>query len=151
MARISCALLACLLSLPCPAATVYRWVDEQGVTSYSDAPPAAGSRELQQLQLDVPDASPDPKVAARQAAMSSLADRLAADRRQREEQVRTRAAAVPSPVVVVERHYSRPVYPGWQRRQPSLPAIPDATEQPRFPRNLPSPNWPGPVKRWGFD
>ncbi len=51
-------LLLCSISVSAPAATVHRWVDEHGVTHFSDAPPAENVSDVKTLELsdDYPDA-----------------------------------------------------------------------------------------------
>lgn len=48
------ALLSCALTLPCSAA-IYKWVDENGVTHYSESPPP--SQKAQEIK-PVPSSSP---------------------------------------------------------------------------------------------
>lgn len=44
-------MLLCSISISTTAATVHRWVDDQGVTHFSDAPPAEATREVKTLEL----------------------------------------------------------------------------------------------------
>jgi len=52
-------MLLCSIGLSAPAATVHRWVDEHGVTHFSDAPPAGTVSDVTTLELsdDFPDAA----------------------------------------------------------------------------------------------
>ena len=65
------------------AETVYKTVDEQGVTSFSDTPPE-GQAKVEVLNIDVPPPQ-DPETYKEQlAAMRETTDRMAEDRRERE-------------------------------------------------------------------
>ena len=65
-------LLTVLISNSALAATVYRWVDHNGVTSYSDTPPASTATGSEELLIDLPRTGVDPIVAKRREAMKSL-------------------------------------------------------------------------------
>ena len=55
-----------VLTAPLAAAeTVYKWVDEHGVTQFSAQPPASGGAE--KLKIDAPEASAAPAAAAKSA------------------------------------------------------------------------------------
>lgn len=65
------------------AQTVYRSVDEDGVVSFSDTPPA-GEQAAEELEIDVPPPQ-DPQVySQRLDDMRETTDRMAEDRRARE-------------------------------------------------------------------
>ena len=49
--QISMTVLLCSISISAPAATVHRWVDEHGVTHFSDAPPAGVANDVKTLEL----------------------------------------------------------------------------------------------------
>ena len=49
--QIVISVLLCSIGLSAPAATVHRWVDEDGVTHFSDAPPAVAVRDVKTLEL----------------------------------------------------------------------------------------------------
>lgn len=49
--KTSIVVLLCSISLSALAATVHRWVDEHGVTHFSDAPPADSVSEVKTLEL----------------------------------------------------------------------------------------------------
>jgi hypothetical protein len=79
-------LLVVLILLGAPLAwseTVYRTVDEKGVVSFSDSPPA-DDVEAEKITIDAP--QPQSPEAARQRLedMRETTDRMAADRRERE-------------------------------------------------------------------
>ena len=42
--------------LPAYAGVVHKWVDEKGITHYSDEPPVAGSSEME--QIEIPETAP---------------------------------------------------------------------------------------------
>ncbi len=65
------------------ATTVYRRVDEQGVVSFSDVPPA-DSESAEAMTIRVPGSREDPAAQQRLDAMRETTDRMAADRRERE-------------------------------------------------------------------
>lgn len=80
-------LLAALIAASVPAATVYRWVDEKGVTHYSDAPPAG--RHSSELALP----SPPPRAAADtdwRSIDEAFRERHEARMKQRDEEIRNR-------------------------------------------------------------
>ena len=147
-------LLTVLISNSALAATVYRWVDHNGVTSYSDTPPASTATGSEELLIDLPRTGVDPIVAKRREAMKSLLDKLASEREEQALARRQQEAQSSTPqIVVVERDV--PSYPFWYRPRHSqrfdrhTRAADSQTD--RLPRNMRKPNWPGAVKRWGFD
>lgn len=86
-------LVLCLLpALPGQAAgsRVYKWVDADGVTHYSQQPPPAGAAQVEQLQLKSapavePSPAADPEVKALQERVRELEKRLAAEQQAQEE------------------------------------------------------------------
>jgi len=78
-------LLVSLCCLPALAATVYKTVDENGVVSFSDTPPATDA-PVETMKID----APTPEVSAdeqqRLQDMRETTDRMAADRKAREQQ-----------------------------------------------------------------
>jgi hypothetical protein len=125
--------------LQAQTATVYRSVDEQGVVTFSDQPPADSPADV--IEIDVAAPEPDPQLEARLEAMRETTDRMAADRREREQhRAELRALAAqdnPPPsepeTLVVER-YLPTFVGGWQRP----PLRPHPPYQP-----LPAPYRPG--------
>ena len=81
--------LSCLLSAQVSAVTVYKTVDETGHVTFSDQPPA-GVTATETIHLRVSDREPSALDRERLAAMVAATDRMAADRREREQR---RAAA----------------------------------------------------------
>ncbi len=76
-------LLLLLTAAVAQAQTVYRSVDESGVVSFSDTPPA-GEQEAEELTIDVaPPQDPD-AYSQRLEDMRETTDRMAEDRRARE-------------------------------------------------------------------
>lgn len=90
--------LVCVLCAPVAlsATTVYRTVDEQGNTSFSDRPPPGVAAE--ELQIRAADPEPSPEDEARRKAIRENAEKLREDRLKRE------AGAVPT--------QGPPAYPG---------------------------------------
>lgn len=114
-------LAACMLMAPMARAeTVYKYVNEQGAITYSDSPPAA-TEDYEEITLR--DYSPGDADAQRQTTeeMTRAAERLKADRRQREED-RHRDRPVPPPVVYtpgreeIRDPYLYPGYPYYYNR-----------------------------------
>lgn len=119
------------------AQTVYV-TEEDGVPSFSDAPPA-GDAQVQTIELEVQEPAEDPQLEERLAAMRETTDRMADDRRerekhradlrdQREESQRLAAATVPTTVVVNNGGYwpaaGRPWYRPWNPNRPIRPGPP---------------------------
>jgi len=76
--------LLCLLNgMHSLAATVYKTVDENGVVTFSDTPPANEAAE--EVQIDVQEGLSPEESAARLDEMRETTDRMAADRREREQ------------------------------------------------------------------
>lgn len=69
---------------PAVATTVYKTVDEKGRVSFSDQPPPAGA-PVEVLDYNMPTVTPSAMDTARLEAMRETTDRMAADRREREE------------------------------------------------------------------
>ena len=64
--------------------TVYRTVNEQGVVSFSDTPPA-GDEAVEKVQIDVATPQAPDEYLERLEAMRETTDRMAQDRREREQ------------------------------------------------------------------
>ena len=79
------ALLVMLYCLPGQAATVYRTVDENGVVSFSDTPPA-GDAPVETMKINAATPQVSPEEQQRLEDMRETTDRMAADRREREKQ-----------------------------------------------------------------
>ena len=123
MRRVACLLIGCVLAATAGAQrTVYKTVDEHGVTHFSDEPPGAG-QAVEQIVLDIkePDAAAVAQQQERLAALRESNERMAEERRERERQRAARhppaspAAAEPQ-VQVVNHYYSR--YGGYLRPYP---------------------------------
>ena len=123
--------------------TVYRTV-EDGVPSFSDAPPDDG-RDVETITLDVAPPADDPQLAERLEQMREATDRMAEDRREREQQraalrqqhaEREREIAAQSPTVIVANSGYWPVYGRPGRPWPRPPYRPQ-------PQPLPQPPPPG--------
>lgn len=87
MIRASLAALALALTPSgalADSATVYKTVDEHGVASFSDTPPATGET-AETLQYDTASRAPDESYRQRLEDMRETTDRMAADRREREQ------------------------------------------------------------------
>ena len=67
------------------AATVYRTVDENGVVSFSDTPPA-GDAPVETMKINAATPEVSPEEQQRLEDMRETTDRMAADRREREKQ-----------------------------------------------------------------
>jgi TolA-binding protein len=72
-----------LLAAVASAQQVYKTVDENGVVSFSDTPPA-DEQEVEVLQIDAPPAQAPEDHLEQLNAMRETTDRMAADRRERE-------------------------------------------------------------------
>jgi hypothetical protein len=129
-------LLIIVLAAPAAAQTVYKTV-EDGVTSFSDSPPAEGAAE--RLTLHVPPPADDTQLQVRLDAMRESTDRMAADRRAREKhRAELRALNAPPPETIVREQpamawtggfwptYNRPLRP----RPPHRPGRPGVTPLP---------------------
>ncbi|MEM1110814.1 MAG: DUF4124 domain-containing protein [Pseudomonadota bacterium] len=106
-------LLLLLAATAANTETVYKSVDEQGVTSFSDTPPA-GESSVEVLQIDVPEAQDPEAHKERLASMRETTDRMAEDRREREKhraELRAAASAENPPTqYVYPEDYTYPSY-----------------------------------------
>ncbi|WP_241505917.1 DUF4124 domain-containing protein [Parahaliea mediterranea] len=78
-------LALCAATTLADTATVYKTVDEQGNVSFSDSPPAPGA-SAQTLHYPTADPSDSDTYRQRLEDMRDTTDRMAADRREREQQ-----------------------------------------------------------------
>jgi hypothetical protein len=81
--------LGFVLSAPLHADEIYKWVDEEGVTHYSQQPPPSGDAD--RVGVDRP---PDEEIERERKEMEATGERLEAQRKQRreaEQQARTNA------------------------------------------------------------
>jgi hypothetical protein len=102
------------------AQTVYRSVQEDGVVSFSDAPPEAGDAEV--IVIDTPPPAQDEILEERLAAMRETTDRMAEDRRERERhraELRALRAPQESPAPRTESP-APPAYAYWPVARPPL-------------------------------
>lgn len=76
-------LISLLFTVQVMAQTVYRSVDENGVVTFSDAPPG-GEVEVESITIDAPQAQSPEAARQRLEDMRETTDRMAADRRERE-------------------------------------------------------------------
>jgi hypothetical protein len=137
--------LICLLSLPVAAQTVYKTV-EDGVPTFSDAPPAEGPAEV--IEVHAPPAADDGLLEERLAEMRETTDRMASDRREREKhRAEMRALSAPDPAsetIVVEQPstlWAGGYWPGYSR-PPNRPRPPFRPGPPQRPQPLPQqPGW----------
>ncbi|MEF8833432.1 MAG: DUF4124 domain-containing protein [Halofilum sp. (in: g-proteobacteria)] len=72
--------LGVVLSAPLSADEIYKWVDEEGVTHYSQQPPPAG--EAARVEVDSP---PDEELERERREMEATGQRLEAEREERRE------------------------------------------------------------------
>ncbi len=121
-------------------ATVYKTVDENGVVSFSDAPPE-DETAAETLQIDVPAAQSPDEYLENLEAMRETTDRMAADRREREKhraelrEIQEKSAATPLP--------SEPG-PGYTDYTTYYPAYPVYRPRPGYPPWRPG-HRPGPT------
>lgn len=130
------------------AQTVYRSV-EDGVPTFSDSPPVSGQAE--EIVIDVAEPAPDPELEKRLTALRETTDRMADDRREREQhraRLRELRRATPEPAesqqstVVV----AGGLWPAYVRPRP--PGRPYPPLRPRPPlRPTPAP-LPSPPAGW---
>ena len=115
------------LCLPAVGATVYRSVNEQGVTEFSDSPPP-GDTAVEAVEIQVATPQPDSLQQQRLEEMRKTTDKMAADRMAREKhraelrQFQREAAlwSAPPPQPEPETQYiGRSFYSGGYRRQPN--------------------------------
>ncbi|EED32315.1 hypothetical protein NOR53_3353 [gamma proteobacterium NOR5-3] len=140
---------ALLLSPSLLAQTVYKTVEE-GVTTFSDSPPQTGAAEV--LSIEVPPAADDGLLEERLAEMRETTDRMAEDRRQREQhraELREiqQTASVPPPATeptgTLTTGWEGSYWPGYVR--PIRPRPPIRPGPPVRPQPLPAsqtvPGW----------
>ena len=119
-----------LASAVAGAETVYKTVNEQGVTTFSDTPPA-GENQVEVLEFDVPPPQDPEAYKERLASMRETTDRMAEDRRAREKhraELRAEERKNREPQYVYQQPYPyyygsgyrRIVRPPW-RPKPELP------------------------------
>jgi hypothetical protein len=164
----------CLLSVVTGlhAATVYKTVDDNGVVSYSDTPPAEDIA-TETLVIDVQDPQLTETEQQRMEDMRATTDRMVADREAREkhraelreQQARNQAerqrAASPDYLVIESDTY--PVYypypvrrPGWNRPRPSHPIARPPLRPPGYGRppvavpHSPGHDYPASLIRKGY-
>lgn len=133
---------ALLVLIPIASAQqVYKTVDENGVVSFSDTPPA-DEQEVEVLQIDAPPAQAPEDHLEQLNAMRETTDRMAADRREREKhraelrEINARSQQAAEPQVVEYRNttdywpvYGAPVY-GHPGRPPYRPGYRPKPEHP---------------------
>jgi hypothetical protein len=143
------------------ADAVYRWVDAEGVTHFSETPPADAAGPVH--VLDLPPAPPASQETDDYYSVANQAARMEASRLERErvraEQLRAeaalreaKAAATPEPSVPEEpeaipvfryRHYH---YPGY-----APPVYDYRHDRHRPPRAIPPGGWPYPARPRPYD
>lgn len=101
--RLLIALVAILASAPA-SAQVYKWVDERGVTNYSNQPPTDAAKKVAIVEDKISVYTPDKALmqaieAARQGSNQALSERVASLERELEAERRARqyASAVEAP------------------------------------------------------
>lgn len=127
--------------------TVYRTVDEAGVVSFSDTPPA-GVEDVETLHINTPDPGQTEEYRQRLEDMRETTDRMAADRREREkhraEMRRLRAASQAQPdhgdYQYPDRYYAD--YPGYYSYRGYRPWRPGRPYRPGYPLRPDHPNRP---------
>lgn len=134
--------LILLLAPPLMAQTVYK-TTEGGVTSFSDTPPEVGEAEV--LTISAPAPADDGLLDERLSAMRETTDRMAADRREREQhRAELRALQTPAPElpaqpqsIVTAPVWSQSYWSGYQRplrpRPPIYPWRPTPQPLPHQP------------------
>ena len=107
-------LLAC--SAPLSAAPVYKWVDEHGNVTYSEEPPPENAVDAEQVEIQSgPSAEAIEAGRQREADLRNKADRMEADRNERES-ARQEAQPEPPETQVIDAgggsdYYGYPRYP----------------------------------------
>jgi len=104
--------LVSMATLPLAAgATLYKWVDEQGVVNYGDTPPA-GATKTTQLDEATSSLSVFPGLSKEELAqLNARAEKARADRLERElAELRARPAAPPAPVYDAQQLAYAPAY-----------------------------------------
>lgn len=143
--------MALLLGSSTAVATeVYRWVDEDGVSHFSQNPPSEDVDGVKKITLEdttPPDYDPDEdryNVAEQEKRMASIRDEM--QEKREAERERRRKAAARQPVVQYQQPYSygyssflRPIYPGYpiQPQPPLRPRPPIAVPYQTVPFNPP--------------
>jgi hypothetical protein len=127
------------LAMPSAAATVYKTVDENGVVTYSDKPPAA-EVEVETLVIDVQTPELSESAHEQLEDLRETTDRMVADRQQREKhraEMRKLQAQSEQPQIIdyadqdgYTGYYPYPVYrpgagyrPGGHRPRPDHPNV----------------------------
>lgn len=135
-------------------ATVYKTVDENGVVSFSDAPPEDGAA-AETLRIDVPAAQSPDDYLKNLEAMRETTDRMAEDRREREKhraELREiqEKRDVPPPSAgpgsgLTDYTTFYPAYPVYRPRPGFPPWRPGYRPRPEHPIARPPrhPSWPG--------
>ena len=129
-----------LCSTAAIAATVYKTVDENGVVSFSDIPPA-GQEDAEILEIRPPVQHSPEEYLANLEAMRESTDRLAADRREREKhraelkEIKAKTAAYETPVQPTYSGYRDyyPVYSRYSGRRSHTPWRPGYQPKPEHP------------------
>ena len=116
-------LLSLAWNAPLRAVEVYQWVDENGVTHFSQFAPADPAAEVNKRTLadETPRVDPEEdRYAVEQTAkdMQAYRDEMAEKRERRRQQ----QAQAPAPIVVQQ--YNEAAYPYWPYRYPHRPARP---------------------------
>lgn len=135
-------------------ATVYKTVDENGVVSFSDAPPE-DETATETLEIDVPVAQSPDDYLENLEAMRETTDRMAADRREREKhraelrerQEQNKVVPLPSQPTQGYSDYTTyyPTYPVYRPRPGYPPWRPGHRPKPTHPIARPPvhPAYPG--------
>lgn len=130
-------ILLVLSASPLAVAEIYRWVDDNGITHFSQMPPDHLVTDVSQLTL--PDTRPsdyDPErdiygVEAQAERMRELREERQAKRQARLE--RQRAAQKYQPVQYRDQYYGYPFYrPGWVNPRPPLRPNPPVIRPPEM-------------------
>ena len=136
-------LVLLLVSVGAAAQTVYKSV-EDGVPTFSDAPPPEG--EVEVIHMQVPPAPKDDLLEARLEDMRETTDRMAADRREREKhraELRAMNAPEPEPreIEMPAMVWGGGFWPAYGSR-PNRPRPPFRPVPPQRPQPLPQqPGW----------
>jgi len=126
---------------PSAAVDVYQWVDENGVTHFSQFAPADTAAEVNKRTLidEAPTVEPEEdRYAVEQTAKDMQAYRDELD--EKREQRRQQQANAPQPIVV--QHYNDSGYPYYLNRYPNRPVRPPDWRPGNGPGNRPG-NGPG--------
>ena len=149
--------LLCLLNgTHALAATVYKTVDENGVVTFSDTPPA--TEAVEEVQINVQEGLSPEESAARLEEMRETTDRMAEDRREREQhraelrESQARSAQASAEPPRQEQSYTGPlytdyypVYPPYYRPPHHYPGHPPGYRpRPEHPIARPPMRPPGP-------